>query len=189
VLFVEFDVKPVPPSEQFALVIDGLLKGDQRSRFRRSTSRVRRPGEGRLVAVNILTVNLLFSTLVFWVGARIYILPRLRDRRSESVLLPILLLHSFRHLGLMFLAPGPSTSSSAGVRPPAAFGDLIAAMLALVSLVAVRRRHKASRLLYGSSTSRGRSTLARRRPATVNRAAPYMGPPTGFRPSGYPCCW
>jgi len=27
--FVEFDVKPVPPSEQFALVIDGLLKGDQ----------------------------------------------------------------------------------------------------------------------------------------------------------------
>jgi hypothetical protein len=26
---VEFDVKPVPPSGQFALVIDGLLKGDQ----------------------------------------------------------------------------------------------------------------------------------------------------------------
>jgi len=29
--------------------------------------------------MNILTVNLLFSTLVFGIAARIYVLPRLRD--------------------------------------------------------------------------------------------------------------
>ena len=56
--------------------------------------------------MNILTANLVFSTLVFWVAARIYLLPRLHELTPQSVLLPILLLHSFRHLGLMFLAPG-----------------------------------------------------------------------------------
>lgn len=56
--------------------------------------------------MNILTVNLLFSTLVFWIAARIYVLPRLDELKPRTILLPILLLHSFRHLGLMFLAPG-----------------------------------------------------------------------------------
>ena len=45
--------------------------------------------------MNILTVNLLFSTLVFWVAAKIYLLPRLRELKPKNVLLPILLLHSF----------------------------------------------------------------------------------------------
>jgi hypothetical protein len=52
---------------------------------------------------DILTVNLLFSTLVFWIAARTYVLPRLRELTTRSVLLPILLLHSLRHLGLTFL--------------------------------------------------------------------------------------
>src|SRR5207302_5190150 len=78
--------------------------------------------------MNILTVNLLFSTFVFWVAAKIYVFPKLSDLGPEAVLLPILLLHSFRHLGLMFLAPG---ATYAGIPPqfayPAAFGDLLAA--------------------------------------------------------------
>jgi hypothetical protein len=56
--------------------------------------------------MNILTANLLFSTLVFWIAAKLYLLPRLPTLEPRTVLLPILLLHSFRHLGLMFLAPG-----------------------------------------------------------------------------------
>ena len=56
--------------------------------------------------MNILTVNLLFSTLVFWIAARLYVLPRLQRIEPRTVLLPILLLHAMRHLGLMFLAPG-----------------------------------------------------------------------------------
>ena len=55
--------------------------------------------------MNILTVNLLFSTLVFWIAARLYILPRLDDLKPNVILLPILLLHSLRHLGLMFDTP------------------------------------------------------------------------------------
>ena len=43
---------------------------------------------------NILTVNLVLSTLVFWAAARLYVLPNLARWTPHSVLLPILLLHS-----------------------------------------------------------------------------------------------
>jgi hypothetical protein len=56
--------------------------------------------------VNIL----LFSTLIFWVAAKLYVLPTLETLKPQTILLPILLLHAFRHLGLMFLAPGATLS-------------------------------------------------------------------------------
>src|SRR2546428_3531778 len=88
--------------------------------------------------MNILTANLLFSTFVFWIAARLYLLPRLGALTPQSVLLPILLLHAFRHLGLMFLAPG---AVYAGLLSqfayPAAFGDLLAALLAVAAIPAV----------------------------------------------------
>jgi hypothetical protein len=45
-----------------------------------------------------LTVNLVFGILVFAAAAKIYVLPKLNDWRPEAVLVPILLLHSLRHL-------------------------------------------------------------------------------------------
>jgi len=71
--------------------------------------------------MNVLTVNLLFSTFVFWVAARLYLFPKLDELEARSVLLPILLLHSLRHLGLMFLAPGATSWASppnSRIRPP-----------------------------------------------------------------------
>lgn len=59
--------------------------------------------------MNILTINLVFSTLVVWIASRLYLVPRLHELKPKAVLLPILLLHSLRHLGLMFLAPGAIT--------------------------------------------------------------------------------
>src|SRR2546428_2468850 len=88
--------------------------------------------------MNILTVNLLFSTLVFWIAARIYVFPKLDKLKPQAVMPPILLLHSLRHLGLMFLAPG---ATYAGTPPqfayPAALGDLLTALLALAAIPAV----------------------------------------------------
>src|SRR6266545_6470354 len=101
-----------------------------------------------MMAMSILTANLLLSTFIFWIAAKIYLLPRLSGLRPQTVLLPILLLHSFRHLGLMFLAPG---ATYAGIPRhfayPAAFGDLIAALLALASISAVAKDLRSSRLL------------------------------------------
>src|SRR5712671_5355177 len=98
--------------------------------------------------MNILTVNLLFSTLVFWIAARIYLLPRLHELAPRSVLCPILLLHAFRHLGLMFLAPGATYPGIPGeFAYPAAFGDLLAAVLALIAIPAVVKNARGARPL------------------------------------------
>jgi len=60
----------------------------------------------------------------------------------------VLLPHSFRHFDQMFLAPGPT---STGIPPqfafPAALGDLITAVLALVSILAVATGHRSGRIL------------------------------------------
>ena len=107
--------------------------------------------------MNILTVNLLFSTLIFWIAARLYLLPRLNQIRPQTVLLPVLLLHSFRHLGLMFLSRG---ATYPGIPPqfarPAAFGDLLAALLALASFLWWPEISEAASFSSGSSTWKDR---------------------------------
>jgi hypothetical protein len=73
-------------------------------------------------------------------AARIYVLPRLPHLPPRTVLPPILLLHAQRHFGLMFLTRG---AVYPGLAPqfawPAALGDFIAAILAVVALFAVVR--------------------------------------------------
>jgi hypothetical protein len=87
--------------------------------------------------MNILTVNLVLSTLVFWVAARIYLVPNLTRWSPQAVLVPILLLHSFRHLGLMFLAQGTvHDGMPVQFAYPAAFGDLLVAALAMAAVLA-----------------------------------------------------
>lgn len=127
--------------------------------------------------MNILTVNLVISTFIFWVAARIYLLPKLPELRLQAVLLPILLLHSFRHLGLMFIAPGVTY---AGMPPqfayPAAFGDLIAALLALAAIPAVARNARGGRLLVWMFNVEGTvDLLTAITLATIYGASPFMG--------------
>jgi hypothetical protein len=127
-------------------------------------------------SVNILTVNLLFSTLIFWAAARLYVLPRLGMLRPQTVLLPILLLHAFRHLGLMFLAPGATYPGlPAAFAYPAALGDLLAALLAVAAIPAVARG--GGRLLVWIFNVEGTldllGTIAL---ATLYGAAASMGP-------------
>src|SRR5215475_3348676 len=97
--------------------------------------------------MNILTVNLLVSTLVFGIAVALYLMPKLRSLEPRSVVLPILLLHALRHLGLMFLAPGATYPGiPAQFAYPAAFGDLLAAVLALIAILALVRNARSARL-------------------------------------------
>jgi hypothetical protein len=125
----------------------------------------------------ILTVNLVASTVIFYAAARLYVLPNLRGWSFHAVMPPILLLHSLRHLGLMFLAPGVThPGMPAQFAYPAALGDLLAALLAVAALVAVVRRHRAERALVWVFNVEGKLDLL---PAstlvTVFGAPPYMG--------------
>ena len=83
----------------------------------------------------ILTLNLVANTAIFYIAARLYLLPLLPRLRPRQILLPILLLHSMRHLGMMFLTRGATYPGlSAQLAYPAAFGDLLTAVVALVTI-------------------------------------------------------
>ena len=128
--------------------------------------------------MSILTINLVLSTLVFWIAARIYVLPRLDELRPRTVLLPILLLHAFRHLGLMFLAPGATYPGiPAAFAYPAAFGDLAAAVLAIAAIPAVATNARTARFLVWLFNVEGTlDLLVAIVLATVSGASAYMGP-------------
>src|SRR5262249_50554651 len=108
---------------------------------------------------------------------RIYLLPKLGHFRVQAVLVPILLLHALRHLGLMFLAPG---ATYAGIPPqfayPAAYGDLLAALLALAAIPAVVTNARGARLLVWLFNLEGTVDLIDAIAlATIYNASPYMG--------------
>jgi len=142
--------------------------------------------------MNILTVNLLFSTLVFGIATKLYLIPKLPDLEPSSIVLPILLLHALRHLGLMFLAPG---AVFAGIPQqftyPAALGDLLTAVLALIAIPAVVSRSGLARPLVGIFNIVGTLDLITAISlATIYNAAPYMGPAywiSGLLGSGAAC--
>lgn len=88
----------------------------------------------------VLPLNLIANTVVFFVAARLYLLPLVSRIRPQQILVPILLLHSTRHLGMMFLTRGATYH---GLPPefayPAAFGDLVTAILAFAAIPLVLR--------------------------------------------------
>ena len=126
----------------------------------------------------VLTLNLVATTIVFYVAAKIYVLPQLSRWRPRAVLIPILLLHSLRHLGLMFLTRG---ATYPGLPPqfayPAALGDLLTAALVFIALILVLRNSIRARAMVwvfnivGTIDLLDAITLA-----TVYDAAPFMGP-------------
>jgi len=95
--------------------------------------------------VQIVVLNLTLSLVAFVFIAKWYVTPWLKTVSLDVALEPILLLHSFRHLGMMFLVPGVVSSElTASFAYPAAYGDLLAAMLAFTALIALRFKWRAA---------------------------------------------
>src|SRR5262250_1868542 len=88
----------------------------------------------------ILPLNLVANTVIFYVAARIYLWPHFSRLRPQQILVPILLLHSTRHLGMMFLTRGATCPGlPAEFAYPAAFGDLVTAIIAFAAIPLVLR--------------------------------------------------
>jgi hypothetical protein len=86
-------------------------------------------------------LSIAFSSIVWAIVTARYIWPELRLRRRAEALQPLLVLHSFRFIGLSFLVPGVvSPDLPSPFAHSAAYGDIIAAMLALLSLLLLPRR-------------------------------------------------
>lgn len=93
----------------------------------------------------IFGLQFLLSLVVYGLLARWYLAPRLAALPLSSALMPLLFLHAFRHLGMVFLVPtvvGPGLQAEFAV--PAAYGDLLAALLALAAIIALRSRWRAA---------------------------------------------
>jgi hypothetical protein len=85
--------------------------------------------------------GILFGFIAWGAVTAHFIWPELRRRTRTDALRPLLLLHCFRFIGLAFLVPGVvSPDLSPDFARPAAYGDLIAALLALLALAALPSR-------------------------------------------------
>jgi hypothetical protein len=81
-------------------------------------------------------VSIAFSLIAWGIVTVRYVWPELRLRQRTEALRPLLILHSFRFIGLAFLVPGVvSPDLPPAFAHPAAYGDIIAAILALFSLL------------------------------------------------------
>ena len=90
-------------------------------------------------APQIFGLQFVFSLVLYSLLARWYVAPRLAPLPLRTALMPLLFLHATRFLGLVFLVP----SVAGGPLPPefavaAAYGDLLAALLALGAIAALR---------------------------------------------------
>jgi hypothetical protein len=89
----------------------------------------------------VFGASIALGFLVWGIIAARYLWPALKSRPRADALRPLLLLHSFRFIGLAFVVPGVvSPDLPAAFAKPAAYGDLIAAALALLALAGLRSR-------------------------------------------------
>ena len=81
-------------------------------------------------------VSIAFSFIAWGIVVARYVWPELRVRQRTEALRPLLILHSFRFMGLAFLVPGVvSADLPSAFAHSAAYGDLITATLALLVLL------------------------------------------------------
>ena len=83
-------------------------------------------------------VSIAFAFIAWGIVAKRYVWPKLRLLQRADALRPLLVLHSFRFIGLAFLVPGVvSPDLPPAFAHSAAYGDIIAAILALLSLASL----------------------------------------------------
>ncbi len=86
-------------------------------------------------------LSVLMSFLAFGIVTKLYIWPWLRVIPREDSLPALVVPHTFRFFGLSFLVPGVvSPSLSSDFAAPTAYGDLVAAVLAVIATLALQAR-------------------------------------------------
>ncbi len=93
----------------------------------------------------ILPLSMVMGLTAYGLIAKWYLMPVLRRLPRARALEPLLLFHCFRFIGLAFLIPGV-TSQPLDPRfaNPAAYGDLLAAVLAFLAIIALREEWRAA---------------------------------------------
>jgi hypothetical protein len=88
----------------------------------------------------MMPTSILFGFVSYVLIAKWYVMPRLRGRDMAGAFVPLLLLHSFRYIGLAFLVEGVTAGELDGrFAEHAAYGDFLTAVLALVAIAALKK--------------------------------------------------
>ena len=89
----------------------------------------------------IFVSQFVLSLIVAGLLAKWYAVPWLAEKSLEVALMALIVPHTFRHLGLAFLVPALNQPGMPlEFATPAAYGDLLSGILALVALIALRGR-------------------------------------------------
>lgn len=89
----------------------------------------------------IFALQVVLSFIVYGLVARWYIAPRLAALPLRDALIPLVLVHTLRHLGLTIMVPVVTDPSiPAAWAAQVGYGDLLAQILALLSVLALRAR-------------------------------------------------
>src|SRR5947209_192233 len=94
-----------------------------------------------MLSLPIFFVSIAFGLIAWGIVTARYIWPELRHKPRAEGLQPVLMLHTFRYLGLSTLVPGVASANlPAAFALPEAYGDFIAATLALLTLLLLPRK-------------------------------------------------
>lgn len=89
----------------------------------------------------IFGLQVVLSLIVYGLIAKWYVAPRLAALPLHDALVPLIVPHTIRHVGMVFLVPTVVRSPlPPAFAQPAAYGDLLTVLLALLSIVALRGR-------------------------------------------------
>ena len=87
-----------------------------------------------------LLLSIVMGLTAYGLIAKWYLMPVLLALPRARALVPLLLFHCFRFIGLAFLIPGVTSQPlDSRFSSPAAYGDLLAALLAFFAILALRR--------------------------------------------------
>ena len=94
-----------------------------------------------MTVVALFGLSVLMSFLAFGIVTKLYIWPRVDAAAREDALAALAAPHMFRFVGLSFLVPGVvSPNLSSDFAQPAAYGDLGATVLAVLTVLALSAR-------------------------------------------------
>ena len=88
----------------------------------------------------LLPISFVMGLIVYGLATRWYLMPWMKQRSLADGLTPLLLLHGTRFVGLAFLIPGVTrVPLDSRFADPAAWGELLAAVLAIIAILALRK--------------------------------------------------
>src|SRR5262249_45287710 len=97
-------------------------------------------GEAKMDPQALFGISILMSFVSSSVVAMLFVWPWLRNMKLNDALIRLVAPHMFRFIGLSFLIPGVVSSGlPAAFAVPAAYGDLIAAVLAVIATIGLSR--------------------------------------------------